>query len=68
MVKSAIKLERETRVKLNKIKYEIGASNIDETINRMIDICKKIKTFEKKEAKKNESKNKPININSKRSI
>ena len=45
-MKTTIKLDVETRTRLNKLKYSIGAKSLDETINHSIDLLEKIRGSE----------------------
>jgi len=41
-MKTTITVEEETRQRINKAKYNLGHSTIDETINKIFDIVEKI--------------------------
>ena len=41
-MKTTITVEHETRLRLNRIKYKLRYDNVDETINKVLDIVEKI--------------------------
>ena len=41
-MKTTITVEEETRNKINRAKYKLGHSTVDETINKIFDIVEKI--------------------------
>jgi len=54
-MEKSIKMSEDTWKKLNKIKYELGASSLDEVVQALIKIANKIKLAS--ELKKEETKN-----------
>lgn len=47
-MQTTIKVHKETRTKLMKLKYDLGSENLDELLESMIKICQKVKTANKK--------------------
>ena len=41
-MKTTITIDHETRLRINRAKYKLGHSTVDETINKILDIVEKI--------------------------
>lgn len=46
-MKTTITIESETRTRLNRAKYNLGHTTLDETINKVFDIAEKIEEANK---------------------
>ena len=46
-MKTTITIKQETRSRINRAKYKLGYSTLDETINKVFDVVEKISEAEK---------------------